>query len=67
MTNYIEAAVTVSPDWDTKIRADYSQAACPIQWLRDDGEWHSTPYQAADAGHRDSEDAKMVAWWLARQ
>ncbi len=75
MTNYTytETEITVSPDWKTKIRADYSQAACPIQCLRtdddDDAEedWVSTPFQVADAGHRDFEAVEMVAAWLKSQ
>ena len=67
MTTYTETEITVSPDWVTKIRADYSQAACPIQYWTVQDQWDSTPYQVADAGHRDFEAAKMVAEWLARQ
>lgn len=59
--------ITVNPDWTTKIRADYSQAAAPIEYLNVQEEWDSTPFQVADAGHRDFEAAKMVAEWLAQQ
>ena len=65
MANYTETSITVSSDWQTKIRADYSQAACPIQYFNVHEEWDSTPYQVGDAGHRDSEAAKMVVAWLA--
>ena len=67
MTNYTETPVTVAPDWDTKIRADYSQAACPIQYLNVHDEWDSTPYQVADFGHSEVQSAKAVADWLASQ
>ncbi len=65
MNNYIETQVIVDAHWATKIRADWSQASSPIQYVDIFGEWSSTPYQVADFGHSAVDAAKGVAAWIA--
>lgn len=67
MISYTETEVSITEDWTTKIRADWSQAACPVQYLNIYDEWSSTPYQVADFRHSAAQAAKTVAAWLAAQ
>lgn len=62
MTEYI---VTELFDGDEllRLRADFAQAACPIEaCVR--GAWFATPFQVADAGHSHLRAAELVNRWL---
>ncbi len=57
-----------------EIKLDLVQASAPIFWRMTDAhsrggpiEWQSTPYQTADAGHRESDAITLVTEWLATQ
>lgn len=48
----------------TDFCCDCSQAASPVTFLDDDGEEHSTPFQAADGCHDPEQIARLlVQWW----
>jgi hypothetical protein len=52
-------------DFDTiRIRCDFSEASSPIEYAGDGGEWHSTPYQCADARHSATRAAEIVTAYL---
>lgn len=50
-----------------RIQADLSQASAQIRYLGADDEWHSTPYQTADASHRVRDAARLVVRYLGRE
>lgn len=41
-------------------RCDLSEASSPIEYRGDDGSWHGTPYQTADARHRCGRMVELV-------
>jgi len=47
------------------IRANFAQASSSIQYAVDDGEFDISPFQVADARHRESEAFRLVREWLA--
>jgi hypothetical protein len=46
-----------------EIRADFAQASSPIQARYDGGDWEPTPYQVADARHRNRTALRLVLRW----
>ena len=47
------------------IRADWSQASCPIEYSTDGGEtWGVSVFQVADAQHSPAQAAQKVREWL---
>ena len=46
------------------IKADFSQASCPIRFSIDDEEFDVTPFQVADARHDAATALKLVAGWV---
>ena len=45
------------------IRADFAQASSPLLFSWDGEDFHSCPFQVADARHRPLEACKLVAGW----
>ena len=53
---------------EIQILFDLEHADAPIRWRALDGEpseWDSTPYQTADAGHREDLAIELVTRWVA--
>lgn len=46
-----------------EIRADFAQAASPIEACFDGGRWQTTPYQVADARHDARQALLLVLGW----
>lgn len=47
-----------------ELDVDLAQASAPIHYLGEEGQLVSTPFQTADARHRERDAAKLVIGWL---
>ena len=46
------------------MRADWTNAACPIDFRLWNAEWDSTPFQVADCQHNKIEAERMIRRWI---